>query len=178
MTPLAKGDVVKLFRLLVGLYPMSAKTFEQADELTRDTWHSLLADLPKEAVFAAVKKHAALNRFPPTIADLRQSIVYMARPDLAIDAAEAWGMVSRVLSGGCKREDIQALPDLVQQSAKDIGWYNIRTSESPEVVRGQFCKLYERCVERTTREIQSPKGGNNDIGTMLQMLKERAALSQ
>lgn len=160
---ISKTDVPKIFRLLTGLYPQSAKVFEQADELTRDAWFSLLNDLPRDMVLLAIKSHAAVNKYAPTVADIRAEVVRLVCPELNIGSDEAWEMVSEVIRKNKGREEIQRLPAEVRATAGAVGWYEIRTSENPEATRAQFMRMYDQRVAREIKRRQIPASVHNDI---------------
>lgn len=156
---MTKNDVVNLFRLICVLFPQSAKNFSAADELTRDVWHSMLADEPTAMVSAALKKHAATNRFAPSIAEILEGIAGIKRPEL-IDADEAWGLVMNAIHMyGCyrKSEALASLPPIVASTVRTFGWRELCTSENIAVDRGQFRRAYEIRRNREREKAALPK---------------------
>jgi len=61
MTP---KDVIMLFKLIVVLFPQSAKNYAEADEFARDAWFEMVKDLPAPLVAEAIKSYASSHVRP------------------------------------------------------------------------------------------------------------------
>jgi hypothetical protein len=44
-----------------------------------------------------------------------------------------------------------------------MGWWNICMSEEPEIIRGQFLKMYAQLQEREEKEMLLPQGLKEEI---------------
>jgi len=43
--------------------------------------------------------------------------------------------------------------ELIMEAIKGIGWRDLCTSQNPDVIRGQFRRIYEELVERKKNKI-------------------------
>src|SRR5690606_10640790 len=124
-------------------------TFKNKEELRPivDLWAEMLADIPFPVVQMAVKKLILESPYPPTIADVRKRVAeIMTPPEDQINASEAWGEVMRAIRHYGYYQEAEALASMSPRAAKVarlMGWQEICHSERPDVVRGQFLKMYE-----------------------------------
>lgn len=82
-----------------------------------DLWFDMLNDLPYEAAYAALKRHVATSKFPPTIVDIRDGATDFTAPN-ELNEMEAWSLVSKAIrnSGYNSVEEFAKLPPLVQKA--------------------------------------------------------------
>ena len=139
---MTKTETGKLIMLIKSAYPR----FKFDDmALTIDLWHEMFADIPVQIVKIALKKLILELQFPPTIADVQKRISEVSNP-AQTTASEAYGEVTTAIRKfGMYREveAIESLSPLVAKVAKQMDWKRICTSDEPDVVRGQFLKMYE-----------------------------------
>lgn len=64
---MTKKDILELFKFLKTVYPM----FE-VNQYKIDTWTELLEDQSSDSVMSRAKAHAKAEKFPPSVADLRE----------------------------------------------------------------------------------------------------------
>lgn len=148
------SDAAGLFRLIAALYPRD-KEFANADKQTIGVWHAMLLDIPADVLSDVAKRHAACNKFPPSIAELREGAVRLVQPELCITSGEAWGMVVDTLRKGVNRQTLDALPACVRTAVKNVGgWYMIARSETPDTIRAQFMRVYEQLVSKQMQDLQ------------------------
>ena len=70
-----KKEATQVLAILIAAYPNHYKNASQADAQGVITlWSTQLADLPAEIVFMALNKHISTNKFPPTIAEIKEKI--------------------------------------------------------------------------------------------------------
>lgn len=79
-----KKEVAGLFRFLKSIYPQ----FE-VDQFKIDTWTSLLSDQNPATIMKNAERFAIENKFPPTIADLRDK-PYEAYTSNVLDQIKEW----------------------------------------------------------------------------------------
>ena len=136
----------------------SLNLMPQITELTVNTWFQLLADLPYKPVQAAVVAWIATEKYPPTIADIREKA--LVRED-GITAAVAWGMVIRaVRKYGADWWLAKAdLPDAVWAVCEQRGWdyYCNMDERESNVCFAQFRGAFETEVQRERRRLQIPQ---------------------
>lgn len=140
-------EVTELFTLISSAYPkdqtfaaLSTATASMTKQATL-MWYEMLKDIPFAALQAALARHASTSPFPPSIAELRTALV----PE-GISADAAWGMVRKAISqhGFYQgKEAKESLPPEVWNIVERMGWREMCFSENPDVIRGQFVKLYE-----------------------------------
>ena len=146
-----KTETVQLLAVINAAFPNM-----QVTEAMVSLWHELLRDLEFNLAKAAVKKLLLESPYPPTIADIRKQVVEIATPpEDRIDAAQAWGEVMKAIRFyGYYRQE-EALASMSPRTTKVVrymGWQEICTSERPDVVRGQFMKMYETVANREKQE--------------------------
>ena len=136
----------------------SEKLMPQINELTVKTWYQLLSDLPYKPVQAAVVAWIASEKYPPTIADLREKA--LVRED-GITAAAAWGLVIRAVHKyGADWWLAKAdMPDAVWAVCEQRGWdyYCMMDERDANVCFAQFRGAFEVEVERERRRLQIPQ---------------------
>lgn len=68
---MVKAEFGVIIATIMAMYP-NAKTFE--DPKTAEVWYQLLSDCNAQDLMLAVKEHAKQNKFPPSVAELREGI--------------------------------------------------------------------------------------------------------
>ena len=90
-----KKETVLLFGLIAALFPRDDK-FAKCDELMRDAWAEMLADIPFDHAKAAVKAAVATSPFPPSISEIREYATRITAPK-RLTADEAWGIACEAM---------------------------------------------------------------------------------
>ena len=132
-------------------------------------WFDALKDLPAEVLTAALKKWTVTEKWPPTIAELREKcdeIVNGDRPDWG----SAWGEVQRAIRrwGYMQIEEaMNSMSPVTREAVRRIGWQNICESENPEAIRAQFRQIYELCDRHESTE----RGLPPELKVMIQSLR-------
>lgn len=150
-------DAIRLFAVIAALYPREA-AFASATEESIRAWAYVLADVPYKVAEAAVKAHATTSPFPPTIADIKGWIAKINNPQM--DAGEAWGIVQAAIRKHRRYGKDKAkaeLPAEVWTLVERIGWHEICTTESIEVVRGQFMRMWDTTTKRKQEQAALPQ---------------------
>jgi len=149
---------------------------------TIEVYYEMLKDLPFDLAFAAAKKVIAQDEYPvlPTIGKLRkaaQDLCYMDK----LSAPEAWGRVLQAVrrhgSYG-EEEALQELPPEIALVVKWMGWREICFSNSPDVVRAQFMRMYETQILRQKEIDFLPEGVKvllKDVGDKLKLPDGKAS---
>jgi hypothetical protein len=109
-------------------------------------WHKAFEDQPFSVVFGAVSKYILHQKFPPTIADIREEVIRMTNPQAMKSGEEAWEeVILAIKKFGFYRqaEGIKTLDEPTRRAVMTIGWGNICKSESIGIERSNFYKLYE-----------------------------------
>ena len=91
-------------------------------------WYQLLKDIPYEVLRVAVQKHMLTNRFPPTVAELRQE------------------------------EALASMDEVARRAVKRLGWKELCMSENIMQDRANFRMVYEQEQNRATERAMLPEG--------------------
>lgn len=130
-----------------------------------NVWFSLLGDLDYTVLNAAIQKYMLTNKFPPTIADLRELATTICAGDVP-DWGEGWEKVLKAIRFyGYMRETeaMQSFDELTQTCVKRLGWRNLCMSENNNQDRANFRMIYEQLAERQKKESVLPVALNNTI---------------
>lgn len=117
----------------------------QADADTVALWSELLGDIPDDLILAATKVALLKATFRPRIAEIRQAALALMRPDTAIDASQAWGLVLEAIRrfGLMQQEKaLASLPVAVAAAVKRFGWRDLCSGEEM-VNRAHFLKMFD-----------------------------------
>lgn len=151
-----KQETVQVITLLAGNYDNIAKKDSTQKQLMINTWYDCLGDLDYKLVLQAVKKTMIEKPYPPTIADIRQSVVDMTNP-VRYTPLEDWDECYKMMANGtymtqeefdkhspiCKRF-IGSLSQLRTYAMSDVEVINT-------VVKSNFLKQYEN-IKKEERE--------------------------
>ena len=142
---------------------------EQAMEL----WFFQLQDIPYEVAQAGLNKWVAINKWSPSIADIRDMSTGIIHGDIP-SWSEAWEDVMRAVSRfgyyGAQ-EAMQTLSPLTRQATERIGFVNICRSENISADRANFRMIYEQLAERKKKDYQIPEALRQLISGMTEKNK-------
>lgn len=65
-----KHEIAKLFEKIVHYYPSFTGDIEKVN-----AWHEIMCEIPFEVAMENLKRHAAIEKFSPTVADLSRPLV-------------------------------------------------------------------------------------------------------
>lgn len=115
-------------------------------EQSFEMWFRMLQDLEYQAAINGIKAYIMTNKFPPSIADIRQCTSEASEPIL-MSWGEGWEQVVKAFgSYGYMREleALNSMSDITRRVVQQLGWYNLCTSSNIEVDRANFRMLYEQ----------------------------------
>lgn len=144
-------------------FAMALKTYYPRENLlpnnqAMELWFSQLQDIPFEVAQAGLQKWVSLNKWSPTIADIREMASSISHGDMP-DWGDAWEEVCRAISRyGSYRpiEAMESLSPLAKRATQRIGFINLCMSENPSADRANFRMIYEQLAEREKKEAQLP----------------------
>lgn len=163
---MTRADAAKLVAIIVTAYPNFDKFKDaQAIASTVDLWAAMFADDDARIVGLAVKKHIATNKWPPSVAELREIMLEIQRPEL-IAPDQAWAAVSDYMhtegSWGSDHLD-RALPPLVARAVEVIGYHNLYEmnrgaygDSKPGMARVAFMQQYTAMYDREKARAMTP----------------------
>mgnify|MGYP000009391074 CR=1 FL=1 len=135
-----------------------------------DWWYDLLGDLPFPAAMSALKQHAVSNKFPPTVAEIRQAATETLTT-VAMDVDEAWGIVIRAIRTYGYMGEAEALdsfPEPCKSVVRNIGWQNLCQSENIMAERAFFRDNYKVKMERQKKENALPLSVRSEKAALLE----------
>lgn len=149
-----------------------------ADTDAMMVWYELLKDIPYELCQAAIHKYMSTNKFPPTIADIRQLATEITSPE-TLNEGKAWSLVLRAIGNASyhAQEEFDRLPIECQKAVGNPAilkdWALMDQSEVNTVIQSNFMRSYRTECKRsqeykqlpqTTREVISRLSQETNIG--------------
>ena len=111
------------------------------------------------------------NRFPPTIADLREISTEISTPEM-MNEGDAWALVYRAIcnSGYHAREEFEKLPVECQRAIGNPAilkeWALLNISEVNTVIQSNFMRSYKVECRRSQERNQLPESTRNFISQL------------
>lgn len=123
-------------------------------------WFQMLQDLEYRTANLAIQKYMLTNKFPPTIADIRElstDVQYGSLPDWG----EGWEkVITAIRKYGWYRanEAMETFDDLTRTCVERLGFKNLCMSENVMADRANFRQIYEQLAARKQKESVLPLG--------------------
>ena len=113
-------------------------------------WYQLLQDLDYKVANAAIQKYMLTQKFPPTIADIREQAtsVSIGEKPLWSDGWEEVLMAIRRYGSYQESLALESMSDITRQAVQRLGFRNICMSENIMADRANFRMIYEQIVDR------------------------------
>jgi hypothetical protein len=137
-------------------YPSSPGLFPNMAAV--ELWYTHLQDIPYQVCTLAVNQWVATNKWPPTIADLRESAMEVLSNEIP-DWSEAWEEVMKNIQRyGFYRavEGKEALSDLTRKTVDRIGYIRLCNSENITADRANFRDIYNSLAQRERKQSLLP----------------------
>lgn len=129
------------------------------DEYSIKVWYKFLNDLPCDLATACIERYIATNKYPPTIADIRQEVANMAVGGK--DWSESWKDVTRYISlYGMPNESkaYEAMDEYTREAVKRLGWQNLCLSQNQTADRANYRMVYEQIIKERKDHMALPDG--------------------
>jgi len=157
---------------------MDSKEAKKAAFETAKLWATLLSDINLEIAKLALQRLIVTCKFPPTIAEMRESIAVVKHVQLP-DAGEAWAEVNQAICyyGYYRPEEgIASLSEMAQEAVRRIGWRELCTApiEHEMANRAHFLKIYAVMEKRINETRLLPDDLKNAIAKIGQSVPEIA----
>lgn len=123
-----------------------------------EVWYRLLEDLDYTIAQAAVQKYMLTNKFPPSVADIREYAVSVRTGDKKT-WSEGWEEVTKAIRNfGSYREEeaLESMSEITRKAVKKLGFRNICLSENITADRANFRTIYEQMAENEYTAKQIP----------------------
>lgn len=159
---MTKKETAQVLAAISSAYPNHDRfASEQAVEGMATIWAATFAEDDAKLVQLAVAKHIQTNKWPPSIAEIREIMLAIQCPDM-IEPDEAWIAVTDLLyAGGDYEDQSDKLPELIRTAVKAVGWSNLRELRRQAVVGGKpgldrvaFMDIYKPLYERERQRQQ------------------------
>ena len=144
-------------------FAMALKTYYPRENLlpndkAMELWFLQLSDISYQVAEVGLQKWVSLNKWSPSIADIREMASSIMNGDLP-DWSEAWEEVQRSIRRyGSYRalEALESLSPLARKAAERIGYINLCQSENQSADRANFRMIYETLAERNKKDALIP----------------------
>ena len=148
------------FKVLAkGMKAVFTSTTFLPDEDSIKIWYRLLQDIPYEVANIAIQRHMMTNKFPPTIAEIREQATLSVNNELNSDWGQAWEQVCkaiRIYGLWGTEEALASMDDITKQCVKRLGWKELCMSETPMQDRANFRMIFEELKLKTKQESALP----------------------
>ena len=152
-------------------FAMALKTYYPKEALLPNKealglWFMQLRDLDYTLAETALCKWVAVNKWSPTIADIRQEAASITDGDLP-EWGDGWEQVLKAIAKyGMYRphEALESMDDITRQCVERLGFINLCISENQAADRANFRSIYEAYRERQRRENLIPLSTKQRIG--------------
>lgn len=149
------------FKVLVkGMKAIYSQPTFIPDQDAFNMWFALLGDLPYEVCSVAAQKYMLTNKFPPTVAEIREMCAGVVNGD-PLTWGESWERaLNAVRKYGSynKQAALNSLDSITRKCVESIGYMELCMSENIMVERAHFQKIFEVFSKREQTEKQMPLG--------------------
>ena len=154
-------------------FAMALKTYYPRENLlpneqAMELWFKQLEDIPYQVAETGLNKWVALNKWSPSIADIREMASELVNGELP-DWGDAWEEVCKAIRcyGSYRAlEALESLSPLARKATERMGFTNLCMSENPSADRANFRMIYENLAEREKKDAQLPTGLKTIVLTM------------
>lgn len=161
---MTERETVKIISLISMSYPASEKfKDDKTIKAMSEIWKVMFRDDDAHLVELAVQKHIALNKWPPSIAEIREQMVTLSHPEI-IPPDIAWGAVSDALGTRGMTSYGPKLPETVKRCVEIIGLENLKEMQrgqyggvKPGTARTVFMQQYTPMYEREKQAAMLPE---------------------
>lgn len=128
------------------------------DQDAFNMWFALIGDLPYEVCNVAIQKYMLTNKFPPTVAEIREIAANVIGGDpltwgesweRALNAVRRFGSYNQAAA-------LDSLDPLTRKCVESIGFMQLCMSENIMVERAHFQKIFDIFAKREQQQKQMP----------------------
>jgi hypothetical protein len=155
-------------KLVKGMKAVYAQPTFIPDQDAFNMWYALIGDLPYEVCAVAVKKYMLINKFPPTVAEIREMAANIVNGE-PLAWGESWERaLNAVRKYGSynKMEALESLDPLTRKCVESIGYMELCMSENIMVERAHYQKIFEVFSKREQTDKQIPLGLQQAISNL------------
>ena len=147
------------FKVLVkGMKAVYAQPTFIPDQDAFNMWFGLVGDLPYDVCAVAIKKYMLTNKFPPTVAEIREMASGIVNGDpltwgesweRALNAVRKYGSYNKMAA-------LDSLDPLTRKCVESVGYMELCLSENIMVERAHFQRIFEIYSKREQTQKQMP----------------------
>lgn len=166
---MTREETIKAIGIIAMAYPAS-ELFKDEKQLRSmvEVWANFFAEDDVSLVMMAIRQHISLSKWPPSIAEIRDIMVTISRPDI-IPPDEAWALVSKFLFASGEFHEFDqhdVLPESIAETVDSIGYstlYKLHVSGSrfgeknAGLDRVAFLQAYTAKHDRQRDQVQLPE---------------------
>lgn len=161
------------------LLAMAMKTYYPRDDFLPndqavDLWFKQLGDLDYKIAELALNKWVAVQKWPPTIADIREYAAAVRLGEIP-DWGEGWEQVTRAIrryGSYNPKAALDSMDDITRRCVERLGFLNLCISENAAADRANFRMIYEQLAEQQKKDMLLPGSLKNLIAATRQKFLE------
>ena len=147
------------FKVLVkGMKAIYSQATFIPDQDAFNMWYALMGDLSYEVCNVAIQKYMLTNKFPPTVAEIRELCAGVVNGD-PLTWGESWERALnavRRFGSYNQTEALNSLDPLTRKCVDSIGYMQLCMSENIMVERAHFQKIFDVYQKREQTDRQMP----------------------
>lgn len=174
---MTRKETTQVLAAIISAYPNHDRfASEQAVEAMVGVWASSFQEDDAKIVQLAVAKHIQTNKWPPSIAEIREIIMTIQCPD-PIPPDEAWIAVTDLLYVDEYGHTTENLPAMIKKAVDAVGWVTLRELRRSAYIGGKpgldrvaFMDIYKPLYERERQRMQLAPGIRSTIDKMTEAM--------
>lgn len=152
MEPMSKKDFAVFAMTLKSFYPKEKNLLGNTQAM--DAWHLQLQDLDYKVLMMVLNAWVATEKFPPTVADLREGYRTITGKEIG-EWAAGWEKVQhaiRFIGFYREGEAMESFDKITRRCVQQLGYRNLCMSTMPETDRANFRMIYEQLAKREKKK--------------------------
>lgn len=129
-------------------------------------WFQMLQDIPYNVASAAIQKYMLTNKFPPTIADIREQAATVVNGEVPL-WSDGWDQVLKAIrkyGSYNQAAALESLDPITRQCVERLGYMELCRSENVMADRANFRMIFQQIAERKAEQAKLPMTLTNLIG--------------
>lgn len=167
---MTRQEALAVLTILKTAYPTFYKNYSKEDvNAAVDLWATMFAEEHPEIVVEAVKALICTHKYPPTIADIKEKIATITRPEQKTEM-EAWQQVKAAISYYNAAENFERLPPILQKvvgSPNTLREWAVMDGEVVNsVIQSNFMRSYKAKVAQQKEYAMLPSSAKQLIADL------------
>jgi hypothetical protein len=143
-------ETLKLLTTIQATYPIHRDNWEDENQirLKAKMWHIHFAEFEFEEMFEALLKYASVEKFPPSIAELKHLVAKSRNPEAFKTGENAWDdVIKSVKRFGYYQQEkaFEGFDVQTKRLVQSLGWGAICQCAEDKIgiMRSNFCKMWD-----------------------------------